>query len=91
MNNLIVRKISDLENRPYKFVQKGVEKGSIAIMYRGDKGIAIGRGLKTKINVNLGTSSGHLFKKKRYKKRKLLNVMVQTLLRISQLLETFQK
>lgn len=59
MNNLIVRKISDLENRPNEFIQKGVEKGSIAVMYRGNKGIAIGKGLKTKINVNLGTSSGH--------------------------------
>lgn len=71
MNNLIVRKISDLESRPYEFVQKGVERGSIAIMYRGNKGIAIGRGLKTKINVNLGTSSGHCIQEEEILKAKI--------------------
>lgn len=59
MNNGIFRTIAKIENRPCEFIQKGVENGSIAIMFRGKKGVAIGSGLSTKINVNLGTSSGH--------------------------------
>jgi len=59
MINEKIRKIAELENRTYEFIQKGIENGSIVIMHRGNKGVAIGEGLRTKINVNLGTSSGH--------------------------------
>jgi phosphomethylpyrimidine synthase len=52
-------------------IQEGVETGSIAIMYRGNTGIAIGKGLKTKINVNLGTSSGHCIPEEEIQKAKI--------------------
>ena len=59
MNNTIIKNIAEIEHQPYELIRKGIETGSIAIMYRGNMGIAIGTGLRTKINVNLGTSSGH--------------------------------
>jgi Thiamine biosynthesis protein ThiC len=40
-------------------------------MYRGNMGIAIGTGLRTKINVNLGTSSGHCVPEEEIQKAKI--------------------
>jgi len=71
MYNNIVRKVAEIEHRPYEMIQEGVETGSIAIMYRGNTGIAIGKGLKTKINVNLGTSSGHCIPEEEIQKAKI--------------------
>ena len=39
-------------------IRHQVAEGSVVIMQRGDRCTGIGRGLRTKINVNLGTSSG---------------------------------
>lgn len=71
MNNTIAKKIAEIEHRPSELIQKGVETGSIAIMYRGNMGIAIGKGLRTKINVNLGTSSGHCVPEEEIEKAKI--------------------
>ncbi|MEN6609534.1 MAG: phosphomethylpyrimidine synthase ThiC [Methanoregulaceae archaeon] len=35
-----------------------IAAGSVVIMQRGDRALGIGRGLRTKVNVNLGTSTG---------------------------------
>jgi phosphomethylpyrimidine synthase len=45
------------ENIAPALVQERVASGSIVIMQRGGRCTGIGRGLRTKINVNLGTSS----------------------------------
>ena len=71
MNNTIAKKIAEIEHRPCELIQKGVETGSVAIMYRGNMGIAIGKGLRTKINVNLGTSSGHCVPEEEIQKAKI--------------------
>ncbi|OPY39242.1 MAG: thiamine biosynthesis protein ThiC [Methanoregula sp. PtaU1.Bin051] len=37
-----------------------IASGSVIIMHRGKRAVGIGRGLRTKINVNLGTSTGKI-------------------------------
>ncbi len=37
-----------------------IAEGSVVIMHRGERAIGIGKGLRTKINVNLGTSTGRI-------------------------------
>lgn len=37
-----------------------IAEGSIVIMQRGDRVLGIGKGLRTKVNVNLGTSTGKI-------------------------------
>jgi thiamine biosynthesis protein ThiC len=71
MNNTIIKNIAEIEHQPYELIRKGIETGSIAIMYRGNMGIAIGTGLRTKINVNLGTSSGHCVPEEEIQKAKI--------------------
>lgn len=54
-----INKITEYEQKSIQFIKEGMQNGSIAIMFRGKTGTGIGKGLKTKINVNIGTSSGH--------------------------------
>ncbi|VVB87109.1 Phosphomethylpyrimidine synthase [uncultured archaeon] len=45
------------ENIDISVLSGSIANGSIVIMKRGEKSVGIGKGLKTKVNVNLGTSS----------------------------------
>jgi phosphomethylpyrimidine synthase len=55
-----IRKVAQDEGVDYTRLKEGVESGTIVILknkeHRWTKPIGIGKGLKTKINVNLGTS-----------------------------------
>ena len=55
-----IRKVAQEEGVDYVRVKEGVEKGIIVILknkeHKWTKPIGIGKGLKTKVNVNLGTS-----------------------------------
>ena len=39
-------------------LNKRIARGSVIFMSRGNQVLGIGEGLKTKVNVNIGTSSG---------------------------------
>src|SRR3990172_5137593 len=49
--------IAGAENIDIETVLSCIMCGSIVIMSRGDEAVGIGKGLSTKVNVNLGTSS----------------------------------
>lgn len=57
----LVKKISALEGLPAKLIVKGIKTGEIVIPLNKTRKIskpcAVGKGLKTKINANLGTST----------------------------------
>ena len=52
-----VRDVAKAEHLPPEALIARVARGSVAIMTRGRVSVGIGEGLRTKINVNLGTSS----------------------------------
>ncbi len=51
---------AEREGLPAEFIRAGIADGTIIVVknrvHRGIKGLAIGRGLKTKVNANIGTS-----------------------------------
>lgn len=55
-----VRAVADQEQIEPALVRERVAAGSIAIMQRDGRCTGIGKGLRTKINVNLGTSSARV-------------------------------
>ena len=50
--------VAEAEGMEPKILCRQIAEGSAVIMQRGDRLTGIGRGLSTKINVNLGTSTG---------------------------------
>lgn len=53
--------VAQYEEKDLEFICEGVATGSIVLMNRGDLVTGIGCGLKTKVNVNIGTSSGRCY------------------------------
>ncbi len=49
--------VAKAENVSPDLLMERVARGSVAIMTRGGVSVGIGEGLRTKVNVNLGTSS----------------------------------
>ncbi|KPL00794.1 MAG: phosphomethylpyrimidine synthase [candidate division Zixibacteria bacterium SM23_73_3] len=60
MTDKEIQKVAQEEGLDSAFVRKGVEEGTIVILknrlHKCAKPVGVGKGLKTKINVNLGTS-----------------------------------
>lgn len=59
-SGIFTRQMKDVaaaEHMPPDVLIGRVARGSIAIMTRGEVSVGIGEGLRTKVNVNLGTSS----------------------------------
>ncbi|NYT21926.1 MAG: phosphomethylpyrimidine synthase ThiC [Methanomicrobiales archaeon] len=52
-----LREVAIREGIDQDRMRTGIVDGTIVIMRRGDRALGIGRGLRTKVNVNLGTSS----------------------------------
>jgi phosphomethylpyrimidine synthase len=52
-----VRNVAIAEHVPPDVLMERVARGSVAIMTRGEVSVGIGEGLRTKVNVNIGTSS----------------------------------
>lgn len=52
-----IKAVAKAENKNIEFVAKKVAEGSIVIMSRKGKSTGIGKGLSTKVNANIGTSS----------------------------------
>lgn len=51
------RAVAKAENMDIQALLGGVANGSIVIMNRGERSVGIGKGISTKVNVNIGTSS----------------------------------
>lgn len=49
--------VAQVEGTDVRTLLSRVEDGSIVIMSRGESSVGIGKGLRTKVNVNIGTSS----------------------------------
>jgi phosphomethylpyrimidine synthase len=49
--------VAEAENIDIEVLLSHISRGSVVIMNRGDESVGIGKGLSTKVNVNLGTSS----------------------------------
>lgn len=49
--------VASAENIDIRVLLERIAKGSVVIMSRGEKSTGIGKGLATKVNVNIGTSS----------------------------------
>ncbi|MCM8786977.1 MAG: phosphomethylpyrimidine synthase ThiC [Candidatus Omnitrophica bacterium] len=64
LNKNLLKKIAKLEKVEYRFLEKQISKGRVVIplnkKYANKKYVAIGDGLKIKINTNIGTSTEHL-------------------------------
>lgn len=52
-----MEKVTKAEKIDIEVLLSGISNGSIVIMSKGDVSVGIGKGLSTKVNVNLGTSS----------------------------------
>ncbi len=52
-----MKKVAEAEKIDIFTLQSRIAQGSIVIMHRGEKTVGIGKGLATKVNVNIGTSS----------------------------------
>ena len=52
-----VRDVAITEHAPQDVLMGRVARGSVVIMTRGEFSVGVGEGLRTKVNVNLGTSS----------------------------------
>jgi phosphomethylpyrimidine synthase len=50
--------VAEAENIDPRVLCGQIAAGSVVIMQRGERSLGIGKGLRTKINVNLGTSAG---------------------------------
>ncbi len=55
-----MNRVGDAEGIEPEVLRRQIAQGSAVIMQRGDRLVGIGRGLSTKINVNLGTSTGKI-------------------------------
>jgi phosphomethylpyrimidine synthase len=55
-----VREVASTERINPEIVRQRVAEGSLVIMTRGERSIAIGKGASTKVNVNIGTSSARI-------------------------------
>jgi phosphomethylpyrimidine synthase len=53
-----MQKVAQAEGIDPGVLRERIATGSIVIMQRGDRVVGIGKGLSTKVNVNLGTSTG---------------------------------
>jgi len=53
-----MQKVAQAEGIDSGVVRERIATGSVVIMQRGDRVVGIGKGLSTKVNVNLGTSTG---------------------------------
>jgi phosphomethylpyrimidine synthase len=53
-----VRAVAQEEGVDETVLSQSVAEGSVVIMQRGSRVVGIGKGLRTKVNVNLGTSTG---------------------------------
>ncbi len=65
MKNELIKKTARLENLPEEYIKKGLDRGDIAIFYNNARGfsipvgfrpLAVGKGLRVKVNANIGTS-----------------------------------
>ncbi|MDO9098970.1 MAG: phosphomethylpyrimidine synthase ThiC, partial [Candidatus Methanoperedens sp.] len=52
-----MRAVAKAENVDIQALLERIAKGSVVIMNRGERPVGIGKGLPTKVNVNIGTSS----------------------------------
>ena len=53
-----IKRVAEAEGMEPEVLCRQIAEGSAVIMQRGDRLTGIGRGLSTKVNVNLGTSTG---------------------------------
>ncbi len=53
----VMKRVAETEGMDPGLLRSRLAEGSIVIMQRDGRGTGIGKGLSTKINVNLGTSS----------------------------------
>jgi len=53
-----MQKVAQAEGIDPGVLRERIATGSVVIMQRGDRVVGIGKGLSTKVNVNLGTSTG---------------------------------
>ncbi|MCM8832146.1 MAG: phosphomethylpyrimidine synthase ThiC, partial [Candidatus Omnitrophica bacterium] len=64
LNKNLLKKIAKIEKVEYKFLEKQINNGKAVILLNkknsGKRYVAIGEGLKVKINTNIGTSTEHL-------------------------------
>lgn len=62
--NELIKAVAKEENLPIEFIRQGVAEGTIVIPKNINrklkKIVGVGRGLKTKVNANLGTSPDHI-------------------------------
>ncbi len=52
-----IEAVAEAENTDIQILLSHVADGSVVIMSRGKKSLGIGKGMRTKVNVNIGTSS----------------------------------
>ncbi len=52
-----VQQVADIERIEIPLLMERIAQGSIVIMKRGTRSVGIGKGLTTKVNVNIGTST----------------------------------
>lgn len=61
MNNNVIKKVSQIEGVDFKLLKKSIDKGEVIILKNKTRDnvvpLGIGKGLKTKVNTNIGTSS----------------------------------
>jgi phosphomethylpyrimidine synthase len=55
-----IKRVAEAEGMEPQVLSRQIAEGSAVIMQRGDRLTGIGRGLSTKVNVNLGTSTGKI-------------------------------
>jgi phosphomethylpyrimidine synthase len=55
-----IKRVAEAEGMDPQVLCRQIAEGSSVIMQRGDRLTGIGRGLSTKVNVNLGTSTGKI-------------------------------
>jgi len=55
-----MREVASTEGVDPEIVRQRVAEGSLVIMTRGNRSVAIGKGASTKVNVNIGTSSARI-------------------------------
>ncbi len=66
-----MRKVAQAEGIDSEMLRERIATGSVVIMQRGDRVVGIGKGLSTKVNVNLGTSTGKVIVADEIKKARI--------------------
>ncbi|HLB70268.1 MAG TPA: phosphomethylpyrimidine synthase ThiC [Candidatus Methanoperedens sp.] len=66
-----MQKVAEAENIEAQALLSRIARGSAVIMARGEKVVGIGKGLATKVNVNIGTSSSKIDPEEEVKKAKI--------------------